>query len=219
MSDIIITIDGPAGAGKSSVAKALARRLKIAYLDTGALYRAVALALNSSKILPWDVNNVERALRNMKVDLIDERVYVNGLDLSNRLRDAHVDRIVSAYAALSCVRSALFDLQRDQAKHGSLVAEGRDMGSAVFPDAKYKFYLTATPEARAQRRCLERKQRGLLVSYAKVLDAIKQRDEQDSSRETSPLCMAEGAVLIDSSNMTEDEVVSYIEGYVRKREA
>ncbi|WP_208873151.1 (d)CMP kinase, partial [Fretibacterium fastidiosum] len=130
-------------------------------------------------------------------------------------RTPRIDRVVSAYSALPCVRSALLGLQRDQAKYGSLVVEGRDAGSVVFPDAPLKFFLTASPEARARRRCLEREAKGEDVSYEETLSAIRERDRFDSSRETAPLRRPEGAVLLDTSDMSEDEVVECFEGLVR----
>ncbi len=211
----VLTIDGPAGAGKSSTARRLARRLGVRYLDTGAIYRAVALLLDEAGILPSEEDAVRRALAGARVELRDEGVLLNGLDVSLKIRTPHIDRVVSAYSALPCVRSALLGLQRDQAKYGSLVVEGRDAGSVVFPDAPLKFFLTASPEARARRRCLEREAKGEDASYEETLAAIRERDRFDSSRETAPLRRPEGAILLDTSDMSEDEVVECFEGLVR----
>ena len=207
----VITIDGPAGAGKSSVARKVARRLGIRYLDTGAIYRAVALALDRANISPVETPSLVDALQEIKVELKEEGVIVDGVDVSADIRSPRVDAIVSAYSALKSVREALLGLQRDQEQFGSLVVEGRDVGSVVFPDAPLKFFLTASPEARARRRCLEREGRGESLSYEEVLAGIKERDRIDSGRDVAPLCCPEGAVFVDTSDMTEDEVVAYLE--------
>lgn len=211
----VVAIDGPAGAGKSSAAKKLARALGIRCLDTGAIYRAVALDLDRAGIAPGDTDFIESALKCITVELRDGLVLVNGLDVSADIRTPHVDAIVSDYSALPCVRAALLGFQRDQLKYGSLVAEGRDVGSAVFPSAPFKFFLTASPEVRAKRRCLEREAKGEAADYDAILASIKERDRIDSTRETAPLSVAEGAVVVDTSGMTEDEVVKKLEKYVR----
>ena len=175
---------------------------------------AVALMLDEVGIRPEDEESVGQALSGVCVELRDECVLVNGLDVSREIRTPHVDRIVSAYSAVPRVRAALLGLQRDQQKYGSLVVEGRDVGSVVFPDAPLKFFLTASPEARAGRRCLERERRGEEVSYEDTLAAIRERDHLDESRTTAPLRQPEGAVLLDTSDMSEDEVVKYLEDFV-----
>jgi len=142
-------------------------------------------------------------------------VHVNGFDVSKEIRTPDVEKVVSAYAALPVVRDALLDLQRSQEQYGSLVVEGRDTGSVVFPHALVKFFLTASPEARARRRCLEREQKGETVDYDEVLAAIKARDAFDSSREVAPLREPEGAVRVDTSDMSEAEVVEALESHVR----
>ena len=211
----VLTIDGPAGAGKSTVAKRLARSLGIHYLDTGAIYRAIAHVLDGAGIPPEDAPSLRDALKGLRVELREDGVWVNGADVSGEIRTPRVDGIVSAYSALGCVREALLGLQRDQERYGSLVVEGRDVGSVVFPHAPLKFFLTASPEARARRRCLEREQKGETADYAATLAAIKERDRLDSERELAPLTQPEDAEFLDTSNMNEDEVVAYIESYVR----
>lgn len=211
----VLTIDGPAGAGKSSVARRLARRLNVRYLDTGAIYRALALSLDRRGVAPAETEELRRALRTISVELRGERVLVNGEDVSDAIRTPHVDGIVSAYSALGCLREALLDLQRDQERYGPLVAEGRDVGSVVFPGAPLKFFMTASPEARARRRYLELQRRGEAVSFEDILSRIRERDRIDSSREIAPLRCPEGAVLVDTSDMTEDEVLEHLERHVR----
>ena len=211
----VVTIDGPAGAGKSSVAKRLARRLSVRYLDTGAIYRALAFALDRKGIPPDDTAGLRGALRGVSIELREGGVLLNGEDVSDAIRTPHVDGIVSAYSALGCVREALLDLQRGQRQYGSLVVEGRDVGSVVFPDAPLKFFMTASPEARARRRCLELQRRGEPVPFEDVLSQICARDRFDSTRAIAPLTRPENAVLVDTSEMTEDEVLEYLERRVR----
>ena len=205
----VITIDGPAGAGKSSVAKRVALELGIKYLDTGAIYRAIALILAKSEIKP-ESEFLREALSEIKIELRGSSVLVNDFDVSGEIRTPEVDELASIYSAVPAVREALLTLQQDQEKYGSIVAEGRDVGSVVFPNAKIKFFLTASPEARAKRRYLERINKGKEADYDEILQAIKQRDENDSKREISPLTVPEGAIFLDTSTMTEDEAVNFI---------
>ena len=156
----VITIDGPAGAGKSSVAKDVARELGINYLDTGAIYRAIALLLAKSEVSPDNEEFLREALSEIRVELKDGRVLVNDFDVSGEIRTPEVDELASVYSAVPAVREALLGLQQEQEKHGSIVAEGRDVGSVVFPKARVKFFITASPEARARRRYLERISKG-----------------------------------------------------------
>ena len=211
----VVAIDGPAGAGKSSVAKRLARRLSVRYLDTGALYRALALYLDRKGIPPDGTADLRGALRGVSIELREGGVLLNGEDVSAAIRTPHVDGIVSAYSALRCVREALLDLQRGQRQYGSLVVEGRDVGSVVFPDAPLKFFMTASPEARALRRCLELQRRGEPLPFEEVLSQIRARDRLDSTRAIAPLTRPDDAVLVDTSEMTEDEVLDYLERRVR----
>ncbi len=206
----VITIDGPAGAGKSSVAKRTALELGIKYLDTGAIYRAIALILAKSEIKPDNEEFLREALSEIKIELRGSSVLVNDFDVSGEIRTPEVDELASIYSAVPAVREALLSLQQDQEKYGSIVAEGRDVGSVVFPDAKIKFFLTASPEARAKRRYLERINKGKEADYDKILQAIKQRDENDSKREISPLSIPKGAIFLDTSEMNEDEAVNFI---------
>ncbi|MBR0097353.1 MAG: (d)CMP kinase, partial [Synergistaceae bacterium] len=197
----VVTIDGPAGAGKSSAAKALAKLLNVHYLDTGAIYRSIALILDEAEIKPDQPEFIAEALRDIKIELRDGAVLVNDIDISGEIRTPHVDKIASDYSAVKCVRDALLHLQQEQQNFGSLIAEGRDVGSVVFPNADIKFYLTASPEARAKRRCLERELKGEAVNYDETLKAIKSRDEFDSKRENSPLKVPDNAIIIDTSEI------------------
>ena len=212
----VITIDGPAGAGKSSAAKDTARELGIKYLDTGAIYRAIALILAKSEISPDNDEYLREALSEIKIILRDDKVLVNDFDVSGEIRTPEVDELASLYSAVPAVREALLGLQQEQKNYGSIVAEGRDVGSVVFPDAKVKFYLTASPEVRAKRRYDERKAKGKEADYDEILRAIKERDINDSTRKTAPLSIPEGAIYLDTSDMTEKEAVNFIVEHVRE---
>ena len=211
----VITIDGPAGAGKSSVAKDIARELDINYLDTGAIYRATALILAEAEIKPGDDEYMREALSKIRVELKGGRVLVNDFDVSGEIRTPEVDELASVYSALPVVREALLGLQREQQKHGSIVAEGRDVGSVVFPNAMVKIFMTASPEARAKRRYSERISKGKPADYDEILAAIVERDKHDSTRETAPLTVPEGAIILDTSDMTEQQATQFIIDHVK----
>ena len=213
----VITIDGPAGAGKSSIAKRAAKELGIQYLDTGAIYRAIGLILNAAEVKPDNEEILREALGKIRVELRDGRVFVNDFDVSGEIRTPEADEMSSVYSALPSVRQALLGLQQEQPKHGSIIAEGRDVGSVVFPDALVKFYMTASPEARARRRYAERISKGKSADYDEILAAIIERDKHDSTRDTAPLTIPEGAIFLDTSDMTEDEVLDFVLGRVREK--
>ena len=206
----VIAIDGPAGAGKSTVAKKVASELGIRYLDTGALYRALAFFLDRLSIPAEESEVLSKALSHVAVDICDSKVLLNDEDVSSFIRTPKVDKIASLYSALPTVREKLLSLQREQALKGGLVADGRDMGTVVFPYAPVKIFLTARAEVRAKRRFDELTERGLKVDYSKILEEIKQRDEADAHRAIAPLKQAADAVLVDSSEKTIDEVVEEI---------
>ena len=212
----VITIDGPAGAGKSSVSKSAAKELGIKYLDTGAIYRAIALILAKSEIEPDNDEYLREALSEIKIVLRDNKVLVNDFDVSGEIRTPEVDELASRYSAVPAVREALLGLQQEQKNYGSIIAEGRDVGSVVFPDAKVKFFITASPEVRAKRRYDERIAKGKEADYDGILRAIKERDINDSTRKTAPLSIPEGAVYLDTSDMTEKEAVDFIVNHVRE---
>lgn len=212
----VITIDGPAGAGKSSIAKRAAHELGIQYLDTGAIYRAIGVILNAAEVKPDNEEILREALGKIRVELRNGRVFVNDFDVSGEIRTPTADEMSSVYSALPAVREALLGLQQEQPKHGSIIAEGRDVGSVVFPDALVKFYMTASPQARAKRRYSERISKGKSANYDEILAAIIERDKHDSTRETAPLTIPEGAIFLDTSDMTEDEVLERVLHEVRK---
>jgi cytidylate kinase len=213
----VVTIDGPSGAGKSSVAKSLAERLGIRCLDTGAIYRSVAYVLDKRGFSPTEEKRVADAVASLSVRILPEGIFVDGEDVTTAIRTPYVDSIVSAWARLGVVRSGLLALQREQAKYGSLVAEGRDMGSVVFPAADVRFFLTASSEARAERRHRELLERGESVSCEDVRVRLNERDRADSERELAPLKEPEGAIRIDTSLMEKEDVINELLLIVRRQ--
>ena len=213
----VIAIDGPGGAGKSTIARLVAAKLGITYVDTGAMYRAAAVFLNRRKIDKDDDKSIEKAVSDMDITFSNERVLLNGEDVSKKIRENDVSKMASEYSANPAVRDKLTALQRQMGKTVSLVMDGRDIGSNVFKDAKYKFYLTASPEIRAERRYKELKERGEDIEFSKILEDIKTRDERDMNRKLNPLKIADGAVLVDSTDINIDEVVEEILSNIEER--
>ena len=209
-----IALDGPAGAGKSTVAKALAKKLDIMYLDTGAMYRAVALHMIDNGITVEEKDKVEEALKN--IDLVvkyengAQKMYLAGNDVSLRIRENAVSKAASDFSALQPVRVFLVKMQQETARKNNCVLDGRDIGTFVLPDADFKFFLTATSSERAKRRAKELAEKGQIVDVLQIQKEIEQRDYNDSHREFAPLKQAEDAVLIDSTEMTVDEVISFV---------
>jgi cytidylate kinase len=216
---VIIAVDGPAGAGKSTVAKAVARRLGWEYLDTGAMYRAVALRALESGVVPEDGDSVAAIARAADIVATDDSVHLDGRDVSARIRDEDVTSAVPAVSALPAVRHAMVALQKRAAARGDVVIEGRDIGTNVAPEAEVKVFLTASPEERARRRL---RQQGLPESpeiLEQVEASIRSRDTADSTRSESPLIQDPDAVLIDSTDMSVDEVVAAIVELVEQKVA
>lgn len=218
---VVVTIDGPAGAGKSSVAKLLARRLAYRLLDTGAIYRAVALAAHRGGV-PWTdaprLGEVARAL-DIRFDFVGEKnhVYVAGEDVTSAIRTPEISQGSSQVSAYPEVRAALLDLQRRLGAGGGVVVEGRDTGTVVFPAAEAKFFLTASEEERARRRVAELAAAGRVVDFDVTLKEIRERDQRDASRDVAPMVPAEDAVIVDSSVQTLEEVVESLAGQVEAR--
>ena len=215
---IIVTIDGPAGAGKSTTAKAVSEKTGLPYLDTGALYRAVAWKLDKEGVAPEDGEKITETLKDFKIEVAGGKVTADGEDVTRAIRTARVDSIVSAYAARPEVRDALAGFQRAQAANG-LVADGRDMGTVIFPDAELKIFLTASAEERARRRCAEREAKGESADYDEILKQVIERDRYDMTREIAPLRPAQGCVILDSTDMSAAEVVDAIASLAKEIEA
>lgn len=203
----VVTIDGPAGAGKSSAARALARRLGFRLIDTGAMYRALAWAVREAGLAPVEGAALSAVIARTRVELDDDRVFVNGRDVTAEIRSPEIGELTSTLSALRPVREALTPLQRTLAAAGGAVLEGRDTGSVVCPDAEVKFYLDADPEARARRRREELAARGIARDLAAVRDEVARRDRQDSERALAPTVRPAGAVLIDSTHLDAEAVV------------
>ena len=210
----IITIDGPAGSGKSTVSRMLAKRIGFSYLDTGAMYRAVALAARRRGVDVHDGEGLGKVCSTLKLCFNREedppRLMLGKEDISDLIRSPELDMLASAVSAVQEVREAMADLQRRMAKEGGVVAEGRDMGTVVFPDARWKFFLTAGADTRAARRYRERLQRGEAVTLEDVLEDLIRRDDQDRMRALSPLKPAKDAVIIDSTTLRAEAVVEQI---------
>ena len=217
-----IAIDGPAGAGKSTIAKRLAKELGYQYVDTGAIYRTVAYFLDLLGVSPKDVDGVERYIDELTVAIeYDEEglqhMIMNGMDVTNDIRTPEISLKASDVSAHAVVRDMLLDMQRDVAKRHNVVMDGRDIGSVVLPDADVKIFLTASAEVRAQRRVLEYAAKGKKVDYNKTLDEIRKRDYQDTHRVVAPLKMTRDSVKVDTSELDIDAAVDAIRQIVLRK--
>lgn len=214
---MIITIDGPAGAGKSSAAQELARRLGFEYLDTGAMYRAVALAALRAGTDLHDQDALRRLLSHLTIELPPGRVLLNGEDVTSAIRSAAVTAASGPIADSPVVRRDLVERQRAAARGRNMVCEGRDQGTIVFPDALCKFFLFADPEERARRRQSEMTTRGEAVSWEEVLRAQEARDRRDAARDLAPMVPAADALCVDSTHLSLEQTVDLMEREVRRR--
>ena len=222
MSFQSIAIDGPAGAGKSTVARAAAKELNFLYVDTGAIYRTVALAVDRLGIDPGEGEAVARALPALKIRMDhgpsgEQRMFLGEEDVSKAIRENRVSALASKVSALPQVRAFLLDFQRQLARENNVIMDGRDIGTVVLPRAEVKVFLTAAPEARARRRLLELEQRGQQADYATILKEIIQRDKQDRERAAAPLKQAEDAVLLDTTQLNLEQSVEALLKIVRAR--
>ena len=211
---INIAIDGPAGAGKSTIAKAVAKRLGIIYLDTGAMYRSVAYYVLKHGVSVSDEKEVQRLLDGLVMDIRYEdgaqQIYVCGENVTPYLREPHMSKAASDVSALPAVRYKMVELQREFAASHDVVLDGRDIGTFVLPEANCKFYMTASPEERAERRHKELAEKGSACTFKEVLDDINKRDYNDSHRAVAPLRQADDAVYIDTTDMTPEEVTELV---------
>jgi len=217
----VVTIDGPTGSGKSTVSRHLAKRLNCPYLDTGAMYRVAALALKRGRVPLSDKPAVAKACDNLDIRFVPEgdanRVYMGDMDVSQAIREPHMDLFASDVSKLDVVRNAMTSLQRKIGSEGPLVAEGRDMGTVVFPEAQHKFYLDASLEVRVERRFQERKNRGESITRDEVKEDLIKRDRQDMNRSLAPLEPAVDAVIIDTTRLSLDQIIEQILGKIEPR--
>lgn len=214
-----IAIDGPAGAGKSTIAKRVSSELSFIYVDTGAMYRSIALYLLRKDISATDVEAVKAALEDIEIAIQyvngEQHVLLNGEDVSGQIRTEEVGNMASKSSALPCVRAKLLELQKKLAREHDVVMDGRDIGTNILPDAQLKIYLTASVDTRASRRYKELIEKGTDCDLEAIKKDIEQRDYQDMHRETAPLTQAKDAVYLDSSDMTIDQVVEKIKSLAK----
>lgn len=210
MKEFIVALDGPAGSGKSTIAKRIAKQYHFTYVDTGAMYRMITWFFLENNVSWKEEIACQKALEQVHLDMKNERFFVNGQDVSEAIRGPRVSSYVSEIAALKVVRNQLVHLQREIAKGKEVILDGRDIGTVVFPKANLKIFLLASAEERAKRRFLEYDEKGETISYEEVLKSIQERDYIDSTRKESPLRKAEDAIEIDSSTMTIEEVVAEV---------
>ena len=217
-----IAIDGPAGAGKSTIAKRLAKEMGYYYVDTGAIYRTVAYFMDLLGVSPKDVDGVERYIDELNIQIeYDEdglqHMIMNGMDVTGEIRTQDISQKASLVSAHAVVREALLDMQQEVARNYNVIMDGRDIGTVVLPKADVKIFLTATPEVRAKRRCDELNAKGLKSNFEQVLKEIQQRDYQDTHREIAPLKMARDSVKLDTSELDIDGVIAAMRKIVEEK--
>lgn len=217
MRNIVIAIDGPAGAGKSTIARIIADKLKILYIDTGAMYRAVTLEIIRKSIKLEDIDKIRELIDKIEIELKDNKVYLNREDVTEEIRQQQVSNLVSPVSAIKDVRKKLVELQREMASNNSVVMDGRDIGTNVLKSANVKIFLTASVEERAKRRYTEMVNKGYKVELETIKSEIIMRDKIDSSREINPLKKAEDAIVIDTTDKNIENVVEEIICIVKKR--
>lgn len=217
-----IAIDGPAGAGKSTIARRLAKELGYHYVDTGAIYRTVAYFMDLLGVSPKDVDGVERYIDELTIEIEynqkgEQRMIMNGMDVTDDIRSQEISQKASLVSAHAVVRDVLLDMQRDVAKKNNVIMDGRDIGTVVLPRANVKIFLTASVEVRAKRRYDELVTKGTKADLNKIQEEIRQRDHQDITRPIAPLKQARDAILVDTSNMSINEVVTALQRIIKEK--
>lgn len=212
---ISIAIDGPAGAGKSTIAKKIANKLGIMYINTGLMYRAITLKALEKNIAPDDIETLIQLIDSIDMHFKDDKLYISGEDITSRLNSQVINKSVASYATIPELRERLVEMQRNLSNKFNVIMDGRDIGTVVLKNAAFKFYLTASPEERANRRYKELAAKGIEVSYEEILKDIIDRDYKDMHREVNPLKKAEDAIEIDSTSLSIDEVVEFITKHVK----
>ena len=211
----VVAIDGPAGAGKGTITKLVGEKLGLVNIDTGATFRCVALNMIQKNVKMEEEEKIQEILDNINIEMNSNgKIFLNGEDVTHRIRENDVNNLVSPVSTLQIVRNKLLEIQRNIAKGKNVIMEGRDIGTVVFPNANVKIYLDATAEERARRRVLQNKEKGIESSYEEVLNGIKERDERDSNRKIAPLKKAEDSIYVDSTNLTIEQVVEKIIGII-----
>ena len=217
-----VAIDGPASSGKSTISKLIAKENHFVYLDTGAMYRVVTLAVLRNKISIDDHEAIEKLVQTIEIGFSmkdgKQSVFMNGEDVTDEIRSVEVTRNVSAVSALKEVRTRLVHLQREIAENHSIIMDGRDIGTVVLPQAEIKIFLVASVEERAKRRFIENQEKGIEMSYEELVEDIRRRDHIDSTRKESPLKKAEDAIEIDTTTMTIDDVVKTVTALIQKNQ-
>ena len=216
MENLVIAIDGPAGAGKSTISKLIAKNLGINYIDTGAMYRGITYKCLEAGIDIADIQSVIDICQSTDVDFVDNCIYLDGTCLNDEIRSLEVSSNVSNVAKIPQVREFLLQKQREIGKRSDVILDGRDVGTHIFPDTKYKFFLNASAEERGRRRYQELIDKGQDLVLADIVEDIKKRDYIDSTREVAPLVKADDAIEVDSTSMSIQEVVKYITDMVRR---
>lgn len=214
---ISVAIDGPAGAGKSTIAKLVGKRFNLMYINTGAMYRAVALLSKEQNIDPNQVDRIINIIDQMEMHFENDDLILNGVNIQNQITMPEISSIVSNYASIPEVRKKLVRMQREMSEKFNVIMDGRDIGTVVLKNSKFKFFLTATAEERAKRRYIELTNRGIEVEYNELLKDIIKRDLIDSTREMDPLKKADDAIEIDSSNYNIEEVTEIICNYIQNQ--
>ena len=214
---ISVAIDGPAGAGKSTIAKLVGKEFDLMYINTGAMYRAVALKSKENNFDKDDINDICNLIDSMNMEFINDDLYLNGVNIQESITMPEISSIVSSYSTSPEVRAKLVKLQRDMSKKFNVIMDGRDIGTVVLKDAPFKFFLTATPEERANRRYKELTERSIECSYEEILKDIIDRDYKDTHREVDPLKKADDAIEIDTTGLNIKEVTDKINCYIREK--
>ena len=218
MKNLIVAIDGPAGSGKSTIAKLVAKKFNFTYIDTGAMYRMITLYLLENKIYFDNLDKIQKILNEINLDMKEDKFFLNNVDVSLKIREEIINENVSKVASIKAVRENLVNLQRKIASDKNVILDGRDIGTVVFPNAQVKIFLVASAEERARRRYNEFMEKKVEITYDEVLKSLKERDHLDSTRKESPLVKASDALELDTTNLKIDEVVNFISNEIEKRD-
>lgn len=214
-----VAIDGPAGAGKSTIAKLVGKKFDLMYINTGAMYRAVALKCKEKNIDPNNIDEILKIIDTMEMHFENDDLYLNNVNIQNEITKPEISAIVSSYASIKEVRQKLVKLMRQMSEKYNVIMDGRDIGTVVLKNASFKFFLTASAEERANRRFKELQEKNIECDYNEILEGIKKRDYTDSHRETDPLRQSEDAILIDSTKLDINGVVDAICGYIEESQS